>query len=219
VAKYVELALPPGLTLTLNLSPLAAGDVESTGLEEQEDQPGRYIADVTEVAAGSYWYSAELSGGSVVDAARIVIGSADGTYTPSASTVSGFSSAALAQLAAADIEITTNPPVTGAITVVRGCDHLAAEGNGWSWRNAAGTWPDLSDRTITIEIFSRSKSIGEGEVIVASGENQEVRGSLTRTQTAALAEGRGDLVVVATDAAGNRYPLAIGVANVIGKAA
>ncbi len=77
----------------------------------------------------------------------------------------------------------------GSITIIRNCDHKAADGTAWSFTDP-GTWPSLSGASATLSIRQIGNNSDPAPLIltasVAAGPPQVLTFEATHTQTAAL---------------------------------
>ncbi len=129
--------------------------------------------------------------------------------------VSRLQDEALDQLRAAEIELGQWDPTTEPADIYRGIDHLNATGNAFHFRNAEGTWPNLTDCTVRMELRIEGVTAiaGQGTIVVASGANQHVYIEVLRTafDESSIKDKTGVFRVVRIDGSGNRFPLANGI--------
>ncbi len=181
------------------------------------DFVGRGMVNIT-AATGTFRETAESS--ATVDLSGSIGGIVDGV-------VSGINEAGIAvsmalpefldQLQAGNYFLPTNPPNLGTITIYSGCDHLQANSNGFIRRNPAGTWPNLSTRTVWLEIQLPGKTTRQQAVVVTpTGTGQEIVGEMSRSTliAAGILSGDGEFLFVAETTAGERFPMGGGILRV-----
>ena len=118
-----------------------------------------------------------------------------GTYS------SGTAGHALGRITAAAITVTSPVAGSGTVSIVRGDDYLAADGRALDWTDSGGTWPTLTDATITLTIKGNLLT-KTGSVVTATGDGKKVRVALTNSDTSSLPIGTWDYDVQATLSSG-----------------
>lgn len=245
--QTIEFTAGAGETFAVKAVPAGASTPVKTAnsVVEVTDEPGLYRATFTDqnlsVALWRFWATA---GGEFAGRGMVNITASSGTFRETeessatvdmsssiagivAGVVSGFNEegvvvsmalpAFLAQLAAAEIEFANNPPQVGRMTLYSGCDHLQAAGNGKTFRNPAGSWPNLDDYTVYLEVSTIGKSTREEAiVVVAEGIEQEICCQMRNATlvAASMTAGEGEFVIIAEKGADEtleRIPLAGGV--------
>lgn len=125
------------------------------------------------------------------------------------STVTGFSSAALSQLAGMNIQLVSPIADDGVISIVRGDDYAAVDGRAVDLKNEEGTWPDLTGATITLTAKLDTETLTTTGQVVTPVGSQHVQIELTSAETD-LKPGIWDYDIQATLASGNIVTLQIG---------
>lgn len=216
MSKLVELALPPSIPgQTLSLRAIdGSGSTIPADLDEQSNQPGRYLAtfDAEDVPAGEYWFwvSGDLDNG------RITIGTGDGPFFRSVpSTIEQFSDTAEAQLT--EIVNTSVAAVRGSLSspamqrgtllvLTAGDDRLASISRQipWTLENASSL-PDFSSGwTVRARLYNRDRSafvdFTSGTISVGNGATRSgyLEAASAVTDLLAIGDGTYQLAFVKT---------------------
>jgi len=90
-------------------------------------------------------------------------------------------------ISSAAIEVSSPITVDGDMEVVQGASYYTADGRNFDFINAAGTWADLSNATVTF--YAKNGDLSASmSVVTATGANQKVRLQLTEGQVASLGD-------------------------------
>lgn len=190
---------------------LAAGSVTAAAIAADAIDADALAADaVTEIAAGI----------SVPTAAAV----ADAVWDEAVSghTTSGTTGSALNRIGSGQITAISTVSQAGDIPeIIGGADYLDADGYAFPWTNEDGTWPDLTDATVTwhgIAGNGQTKSIS-GSVVTPTG-TQKVMVEMTSAETGDLEDkfvGDWSFLVWATLASESLVPLVSGRTTVKSK--
>ena len=133
--------------------------------------------------------------------------------------VASFTAGALEQLAALDnINVVGGRVRNGVLLLQVGDAYNTDDGTQLSFTNSIGSWPELTDATITSPSTAIGASIDvDGEVIVATGANQRVDVEMTESESLALKAGKWKYELIAELTSGNRSTIESGFAEVSGK--
>lgn len=105
---------------------------------------------------------------------------------------------------------------SGIVELVRGDDYDNADGRALDFTNPDGTWPDLTDATITFKAAKGSALIeATGTVVTATGANQQVRVELTAEEIGTKYGHEWQYNLRATLDSGNEVTLQRGRLNVL----
>lgn len=153
----------------------------------------------------TYFAMAKYTGAETLDA-DYVTGALGGDMDPLNNEVpgtysSGTAGHALGRITAAAITVTSPVASSGTVSIIRGDDYLAADGRALDWTDSGGTWPDLTDATITLTVKGALLA-KTGSVVTPTGDGKKVRVALTNSDTASLPIGTWDYDVQATLSSG-----------------
>jgi hypothetical protein len=223
--QIIEFSAGSGETFTCKACAVDADSPIKTAnaVAEVANHPGLYRATFTDqdLATGLWNFWTE-SGESLVARGLVNITSAAGTFRETieaTATVDGFTEEWIGQLQAAEIDLSQWDPTTEPAVIYRGLDHLVATENAFNFRNVAGSWPDLTNCTVRMELRIHGVRVvaGEGQILTASGPNQHVAIEVLQDafDSSTIKEGTGVFNVVRIDADDKRFPLAHGVVTLV----